>query len=32
MAETLDCYPEVGLDAIKAILNYRAEHQFQAEL
>ena len=32
IAETLDCYQEVGLDAIKAILNYRAEHQFQAEL
>src|SRR5229473_2247999 len=23
LAETLDCYPEVGIDAIKAILNYR---------
>ena len=29
MAETL--YPEAGLDTIKAILNYRAEHQFQAQ-
>ena len=28
----LDCYPEVGIDAIKAILHYRAEHQFQAQL
>ena len=32
IAETLDCYPEAGLDAIKAILNYRAAHQFQAQL
>jgi uncharacterized protein (DUF433 family) len=32
IAETLDCYPEAGLDAIKAILNFRAEHQFQAQL
>ena len=32
IAETLDCYPEAGLDSIKAILNYRAEHQFQAQL
>jgi uncharacterized protein (DUF433 family) len=31
LAETLDCYPEAGLDAIKAILTYRAEHQFQAQ-
>jgi uncharacterized protein (DUF433 family) len=31
MAETLDCYPEVGVKAINAILNYRAEHQFQAQ-
>ena len=23
IAETLDCYPEAGLDAIKAILSYR---------
>ena len=28
----LDCYPEAGIDAIKAILHYRAEHQFQAQL
>jgi len=26
IAETLDCYPEAGLDAIKAILSYRAAH------
>jgi hypothetical protein len=24
--------PEAGLDNIKAILNYRAEHPFQAQL
>lgn len=29
--ETLDCYPEAGVDAIKAILRYRAEHQLQAQ-
>lgn len=32
VAETLDCYPEAGLEAIQAILKYRAEHQFQAQL
>ncbi len=32
IAETLDCYPEAGLDAIKAILNYRDEHLLQAQL
>ena len=31
VAETLDCYPEVGLDAIRAILTYRAEHQLQVQ-
>lgn len=31
IAETLDCYPEVGIDVIKAILRYRAEHQLQAQ-
>jgi len=31
IAETLDCYPEAGLDTIKAILDYRAAHQFQAQ-
>jgi uncharacterized protein (DUF433 family) len=30
IAETLDCYPEAGADAIEAILRYRAEHQLQA--
>ena len=29
--ETLDCYPEAGLDAIRAILTYRAEHQLLAQ-
>ena len=32
IAETLDCYPEAGLDVIKAILAYRAAHQLQAQL
>jgi len=32
IAETLDCYPEAGLDTIKAILAYRAAHQLQAQL
>ena len=31
MAETLDCYPEAGLDAIKALLAYRDAHQLQAQ-
>jgi uncharacterized protein (DUF433 family) len=31
IAKTLDCYPEAGIDAIKAILRYRAEHQLQAQ-
>ena len=31
IAETLDCYPEAGLDSIKAILNYRAAHHLQAQ-
>ena len=31
IAETLDCYPEAGMDAIKAILSYRAEHRLQAQ-
>jgi uncharacterized protein (DUF433 family) len=30
IAETLDCYPEVGLDTIKALLEYRAAHELQA--
>jgi hypothetical protein len=32
IAETLDCYSEAGLDVIRAILNYRAERQLQAQL
>lgn len=32
IAETLDCYPEAGLAAIKAILSYRAEHRLQAQI
>jgi hypothetical protein len=32
IAETLDRYPEAGVDAIRAILNYRAGHQLQAQL
>lgn len=31
LAETLDCYPEAGVDAIKAILSYRAAHQLQVQ-
>lgn len=31
VAETLDCYPEAGLDNIKAIVHYREAHQFQAQ-
>ena len=31
LAETLDCYPEAGLDAIRSILDYRALHQLQAQ-
>lgn len=27
LAETLDCYPEAGVDNIKALLRYRAQHQ-----
>ena len=29
--ETLDCYPEAGIDTIKAILQYRASHQLQVQ-
>jgi uncharacterized protein (DUF433 family) len=32
IAETLDCYPQAGLDNIKAILDFRASHQLQAQL
>jgi uncharacterized protein (DUF433 family) len=28
IADTLDCYPEAGIEAIKAILNYREAHPF----
>ena len=31
IAETLDCYPEVSVDVIKRILQYRATHEFQAQ-
>jgi uncharacterized protein (DUF433 family) len=31
IAETLDCYPEAGLDAIRTILSYRDAHQLQAQ-
>jgi hypothetical protein len=31
IAETLDCYPETSVEAIKAILDYRAAHQLQAQ-
>lgn len=31
IAETLNCYPEVGVDRIKAILEYRAFHEFQPQ-
>jgi len=31
LPKPLDCYAEAGLDAVKAILNYRAGHQFQAQ-
>ena len=27
LAETLDCYPEAGLENIKTLLRYRAQHQ-----
>jgi hypothetical protein len=30
VSETLDCYPEAGLENIKALLRYRAQHQLQA--
>ena len=32
VAETLDCYPETGVDNIRAILSYRATHTYQAQL
>lgn len=30
--ETLDCYPQAGIDNIRTILNYRATHTYQARL
>lgn len=30
LKETLDCYPEAGLEIIKAILDYRNSHLLQA--
>jgi hypothetical protein len=30
MEETLDCYPEVSVEAIKTLLAYRDAHHFQA--
>jgi len=32
VAETLDCYPGAGVDRIKAILHYRAIHEFSLSL
>jgi len=29
ISETLDCYPEAGVDNIRAILEYRAAHSWQ---
>jgi uncharacterized protein (DUF433 family) len=31
IAETQDCYPEISLEAIQALLDYRATHQLQAQ-
>jgi uncharacterized protein (DUF433 family) len=31
IAGTLDCYPETSVEAIKALLDYRRAHQFQAQ-
>ena len=31
IAETQDCYPEISIETIKALLEYRATHQFQAQ-
>jgi len=31
IAETQDCYPEISVEAIKALLDYRTTHQFQAQ-
>jgi uncharacterized protein (DUF433 family) len=32
ITETMDCYPEISGETIKALLDYRAAHQFQAQL
>lgn len=29
--ETLDCYPEIGIERIKAVLAYRAAHEPQLQ-
>jgi uncharacterized protein (DUF433 family) len=29
--ETLDCYPEIGVERIKAVLEYRAAHERQLQ-
>ena len=31
IAETLECYPEAGIQNIKAILEYRAAHELQTQ-
>jgi len=31
IAETLDCYPETSVEAIKALLDYRVAQEFQAQ-
>lgn len=31
IAETQDCYPEVSVEDIKALLDYRTTYQFQAQ-
>ena len=32
ITETLDCYPQAGIDTIRALLSYRAAHTYQAQL
>ena len=31
MTETVECYPETSVEVIKALLDYRTAHQFQAQ-
>jgi uncharacterized protein (DUF433 family) len=31
IAETQDCYPEITVEVVKALLDYRATHQLQAQ-